>query len=77
MSSETEGLDTTDRVPTRVYTTADGRTLIEQPNDAVVTLTADQIMTVIAELRACYDYCATWKESPQEPTKSSNTGTQP
>lgn len=77
MSSETEGLDTADRVPTRVYTTADGRTVIEQPDDAVVTLTADQILTVIAELRVCYDYCATWKDSPREATKDGDTGAQP
>jgi hypothetical protein len=40
--------------------------VIEQSNDAVVTLTADQILTVISELRACYDYCAAWKQSQPE-----------
>ena len=47
--------------PTRVYTTPDGRAVIEQSKDAVVTLSAEQILTVIKELNVCYDYCAAWK----------------
>ena len=50
----------------RVYTTADGRTVIEQPNCAAVVLSAEQILPVINQLRACYDYCAAWKEAPDK-----------
>ena len=46
----------------KIYTTADGRTVIEQSSAATVTLTAEQILVVISQLRACYDYCATWKQ---------------
>lgn len=74
MSSETKGLATADQVPPRIYTTIEGRTVIEQANEAAVTLTADQILTVIAQLRACYDYCAAWKTSP---TNLSDTKAQP
>lgn len=48
--------------PTRVYTTADGRAVIEQSEGSVV-LSSSQILAVINELHACYDYCAAWKES--------------
>lgn len=48
--------------PTRVYTTADGRTVIEQPEGSVV-LSSSQILAVIDELHACYDYCAAWKQT--------------
>lgn len=58
MNSETH-------LPTRIYTTGDGRTVIEQSNNSVVTLTAEQILTVITELRACYDYCAVWKQKTE------------
>ena len=51
---------------TKVYTTSDGRAVIEQSQSSVVLLSADQILTVIAELRACYDYCAAWKQPAQE-----------
>ena len=53
-------------VPTRVYTTSDGRAVIEQPQGSIVLVSAAQIVAVINELHACYDYCATWKE-PSEP----------
>lgn len=46
----------------KIYTTPDGRVTIEQSTDAVVRLSADQILRVIKELHACYDYCAAWKE---------------
>ena len=46
----------------KVYTTPDGRVAIEQSTASVVVLSADQILKVIKELHACYDYCATWKE---------------
>jgi hypothetical protein len=63
MNSETERVDTGGHIPTRIYTTGDGRAVIEQSTNSVVMLSAEQILTVIAELRACYDYCAAWKES--------------
>lgn len=47
---------------TRVYTTADGRAVIEQAQGSVVLVSAQQILDVIDELRACYDYCAAWRE---------------
>lgn len=51
---------------TKVYTTSDGRTVIEQSSSSVVVLSADQILTVIDALRACYDYCAVWKRPVEE-----------
>jgi len=45
----------------KIYTTSDGRVAIEQSTESVV-LSADQILRVIKELHACYDYCAAWKE---------------
>lgn len=51
---------------TKVYTTTDGRTVIEQSTSTVVFHSADQILTVIRELHACYDYCAAWKEATKE-----------
>jgi hypothetical protein len=47
---------------TRVYTTADGRAVIEQAQGSVILVSAEQILDVINELHACYDYCAAWKE---------------
>ena len=70
MSSETKGLATADQIPIRIYTTCAGHTVIEQPNEAAVTLTAEQILTVITQLRACYDYCAAWKMSPTSPSNA-------
>jgi hypothetical protein len=49
----------------KVYTTAEGRAVIEQSSGTVV-LEAEQILTVIKQLHACYDYCALWKQPPQE-----------
>ncbi|MET0533977.1 MAG: hypothetical protein ABW171_07105 [Steroidobacter sp.] len=55
--------DETDRTMyPKVYTTPEGRAVIEQSPDSVVVLSADQILTVIQQLRVCYDYCAVWKE---------------
>jgi hypothetical protein len=53
--------------PTRVHATRDGRTVIEQPQGSIVLESAAQIVAVINELHACYDYCATWK-TPSELT---------
>lgn len=47
---------------TKVYTAADGHAVIEQPGGSSVKLSAEEILTVIRELRVCYDYCAAWKE---------------
>lgn len=58
MSAKVDGA-----VNTKVYTTKDGRVAIEQSKDSIVFLSADQILTVIKELHACYDYCAAWKET--------------
>jgi len=46
----------------KVYTTPDGRVAIEQSTQSIVMLSSDQILQVIKELHACYDYCAAWKE---------------
>lgn len=54
-------------IPTKIYATTDGRAVIEQPQGSVVLFSAAEILTVIRELHACYDYCATWKE-PSETT---------
>lgn len=61
MSSDTHCV-----VHTKVYTTEDGRIAIEQSNDAVVLLAADQIPAIIKELNVCYDYCAAWKQTSDE-----------
>lgn len=52
----------TDLEHPKIYTTADGRVVIEQSTDARVLLSPEQILKVIKELHACYDYCAVWKE---------------
>lgn len=52
-------------LPVKVYTTADGRTAIEQSTETVI-LSAEQIIKVIRELHVCYDYCASWKEPTRE-----------
>lgn len=57
MNTDTSGL-----IDTKVYTSPDGRAVIEQSEGACVALSADQILTVIEQLHACYDYCASWKE---------------
>jgi hypothetical protein len=46
----------------KVYTTPDGRVVIEHSTESIVVLSGDQILRVISELHACYDYCAAWKE---------------
>ena len=60
MSADTDGLQ-----EVRVYTTTEGHAVIEQPSGSVV-LNAEQILTVIKQLHACYDYCAVWKQTEQE-----------
>lgn len=68
--------DTDVRIHTKVQSTSDGRAVIEQSNSSVV-LSADQILTVINELQACYDYCAAWKQPAQEQDSSIVTEIQP
>lgn len=60
MSADTDG-----QQDVRVYTTAEGRAVIEQSSGTVV-LGAEQILTAIKQLHACYDYCAVWKQPAQE-----------
>ncbi|MFC4313645.1 hypothetical protein ACFPN2_31520 [Steroidobacter flavus] len=50
----------------KVYTTAERRAVIEQGPGSVVVLEAEQILAVIKQLHACYDYCAVWKPTEQE-----------
>ncbi|NLG75936.1 MAG: hypothetical protein GX535_06840 [Xanthomonadaceae bacterium] len=50
---------------TKVYTSEDGHAVIEQPAGSV-RLSAEDILAVIRELQACYDYCAAWRQSAQE-----------
>lgn len=45
-------------------TTKHERPVIEQSRSAV--LSSEQILAVIEHLHACYDYCAAWKEPPQD-----------
>ena len=66
-------METAGRSQPRIYTTPDGRAVIEQSGDAKVALSAEQILIVINELRACYDYCATWRQSPPDENGSTDT----
>jgi hypothetical protein len=56
---------------TRVYTTSDGQAMIEQLSGTSLKLSAEEILMVIEQLHACYDYCAAWKD----PTKEQNRAT--
>jgi hypothetical protein len=57
MSAAVEGL-----FATEIYVTDDGFLAIEQANNVVVLLTADQIVPVMTKLRAYYDARAMWQE---------------
>lgn len=57
MGTQTEG-----PIHTKIYTTEDGRAVIQQSASSSVLFSAEQILAVVYELRACYDYCAVWKE---------------
>jgi hypothetical protein len=61
MSTKIRGM-----VETEIYTTDDGLVAIEQPNDTVVLLSADQLLLVIRELQSCYDNRAEWQEPTRE-----------
>jgi len=66
--------DTGAAIHTQVYTSPNGRAVIEQSDGRCVVLSAEQIVAVINDLRACYDYCAAWKEQaddePLSPTET-------
>jgi hypothetical protein len=57
-------------IDTKVYTRPNGRAVIEQSDGSSVVLSAEQIVAVINDLRACYDYCAAWKEQADDETLS-------
>jgi hypothetical protein len=59
------GDETRHPISTKVYTTIDGRAVIEQTQGSVVLFSAEEILTVIKELHVCYDYCAAWKEASE------------
>lgn len=65
MNTETAAGGTGDHIPTKIYTTADGRAVMDQSAGSAEMLSAEQILTVIAELHTCYDYCAAWKDKPE------------
>jgi hypothetical protein len=54
-----------DAARTRVFTTKDGRAVIEQSSNSI-GLSAEEILAVIKELHLCYDYCAAWKETTSD-----------
>jgi hypothetical protein len=49
---------------------------IEQPKTADEVLTSDEILSVIEQVHACYDYCAVWKDSTQKQERGEDTGGQ-
>lgn len=49
---------------TRVYPTEDGLLAIQQREDIVVLLAADELPALIHELREYYDTRARWQETP-------------
>ena len=61
MSTALEGL-----FDIEIYPTDHGLLAIEQANDAVIFLSADQLLAVIQELRAYYDTRARWREATPE-----------
>jgi hypothetical protein len=61
-------IDISSAAHTRFYTTQEGHAVIEQSQSAVVLTSPEQILTVINNLHACYDYCAAWKQPIQERT---------
>ena len=61
--------------PTDV-TTKHERAVIEQSKTSVAVLSSEQILTVIEQLHACYDYCAAWKEPAQQDDRADDIKTQ-
>ena len=54
--------DNVGTIDTKVYMTANGHAVIEQSDGRSIVLSAEQILAVINDLHACYDYCAAWKQ---------------
>jgi hypothetical protein len=48
----------------------------EQPKTADDVLTSDEIISVIEQVHACYDYCAVWKDSTLKEERAEDTGGQ-
>jgi hypothetical protein len=48
---------------TEIYTIEDGFIAIEQAQDTVVLLAADELLVVIRELQAYYDSRVRWQEA--------------
>ena len=46
---------------------------IEQSKTADEVLTSDEILSVIEQVHACYDYCAGWKDSMQNEERGEET----
>jgi hypothetical protein len=49
-----------------IYPTDHGLLAIEQANNAVIFLSADQLLAVIQELHTYYETRARWREATQE-----------
>lgn len=47
-------------------TSKDEPAVTEQSGTSLIVLSSDEILTVIEQLHACYDYCAAWKEPVHE-----------
>jgi hypothetical protein len=47
---------------------------IEQSNTTDAVLASDEILKVIGQLHACYDYCAVWKDSTQKDERAETAG---
>lgn len=59
-----------------IHTTNDGRAVIEQRRVPSCYLQI-KLSPIIDELRACYDYCAAWREPTQERDRALVTEAQP
>ena len=55
----------------------DEQALIVQSSTSVVVLPSDQIVRVIEDLHACYDYCAAWNDLAQEAEEAQPQKDQP
>jgi len=53
------------------------RAVVEQSQSAVVVVSSEQILTVIEQVHACYDYCAAWKEPAKEDDPGDKPVTEP
>jgi hypothetical protein len=57
-------------IDTKVYATTQGHAVIEQASGTVVLSSSEQILAVIRQLHSCYDYCASWKQSPESASET-------